>query len=228
VSKRKILMLAVSVPAVLLVAALPAAAASTVVLNYTGDETSGTVAVDSSAYGNNGSLHQVALGGQVYSFNGSTSYIQTPASTSINPGTSDYTYSVRMVLPAGYTWSHDLSLVRRGSAKFAGAYYKAELIWHKSTAKMVFVCAMRDSTGNRGFVSTSAQTLNDGAWHTLGCAKTATSVTLTKDAKVITRSATVGDLSSAQPLNFGAEQIDATSFWEHFPGQMDDITITKG
>jgi concanavalin A-like lectin/glucanase superfamily protein len=228
VSKRKILMLAVSVPAVLLVAALPAAAASTVVLNYTGDETSGTVAVDSSAYGNNGSLHQVALGGQVYSFNGSTSYIQTPASASINPGTAAFSYAVSINISPTTIFSHDLSLVRRGSSKFAGAYYKMEMVYNKATGTMRLECAFRDQTGARGFVATSGNTLNDGIWHTLTCSKTATTVSLTKDGKTRTNPATLGNMSSTVPLFFGAEQVGATSFWEHFAGQMDDITLTKG
>jgi hypothetical protein len=35
-------------------------------------------------------------------------------------------------------------------------------------------------------------------------------------------------MSSDRQLNFGAEQVTETTFWEHFPGDMDSITLTKG
>lgn len=207
--------------------ALPASAASTIVLHYSGAETSGAVATDTSPNHNDGTLHQVALNGQAYSFNGS-SYIETPASTTVNPDTADFSYSVSINIPTTVTFSHDLSLVRRASSKFAGAYYKMEMVYKKSTGHMRLECAFRDSTGARGFVTTSANTLNDGLWHTLTCSKTATSVSLTKDGRVHTTPATLGDLSSTEPLDFGAEQIGPTSYWEKFTGLMNNITLTKG
>ena len=230
--KRKLAVLALLLPVGLTAAAWPAAAASTTVLQYVGDEPAGsTVAVDTSGTvpANNGALHEVAVAGSAYSFNGTSSYIQTPASPTVNPDTSDFSYSVSINLPATLVFSHDISLVRRGSAKFSGAYYKMEMIYNSSTGVMSLVCAFRDQTGNRGFVSTNANTLNDGLWHTLTCSKTATSVSLNKGGlKTYTRAATLGNLSSTQPLNFGAEQITATTFWEHFPGQMDNMTLTRG
>ena len=230
-TKRMLALLALLVPVGLTVTALPASAASTVVLLYAGNEPSGsTVATDTSGTTppNNGALHQVAVANGVYSFNGSTSYIQTPASATVNPDAANFSYSVSINLPTTTTFSHDLSLVRRGSAKYSGAYYKMEMIYKKSTGNVKLVCALRDTTGARGYVATSANTLNDGQWHTLTCSKTATTVTLTKDGRAHTTAATLGNLSSTQPLNFGAEQIGTTSYWEHFPGLMDNITLTKG
>jgi Concanavalin A-like lectin/glucanases superfamily len=222
---RCVLALAVFVPASLLVSALPAAA-STIVLHYTGTA-SATTAIDTSGNGNNGTLHNVTATGSLYAF-GTNAYISVPASDSINPDTVDYSYAVTMELPAGFTFIHDLSLVRRGAAKNGGAYYKMELVFNKSTGTVHLVCAMRDQTGNTGYVSTAATTIGDGSWHTLMCTKTATSITLTKDGVAHTKAANLGNLSSTQSLNIGAEQVNATTFWEHFPGEMDDITITKG
>ncbi len=199
---------------------------TTTVLNYIGTVTS-PLAFDVSGQGNDGTLHNVTATGEYYSF-GDSAYISVPASSSINPDTEDYTYGVTMRLPADYVYTHDLSLVRRGASKLGGAYYKMELIYRKSTGNTVLVCAMRDQDGHTGYVQVSASGLNDGAWHTLECAKTATSVTLTKNTNTYTNAATVGNLSSNRPLNFGAEQVTETTFWEHFPGDMDSIVITKG
>jgi hypothetical protein len=221
------LALAVLVPAGLVASALPAAADSTIVLQYTGSPASNTTATDMSGFGNNGTLRSIIATGSLYSF-GSNAYISVPASDSINPDTNDYSYAVTMELPAGYTFTHDLSLVRRGAAKLAGAYYKMELVFNKTTGAVHLVCAMRDQDGNHSSVTVGASTLGDGAWHTLMCTKTATSITLTKDGVSHTKAATLGDLSSTQALNIGAEQVNATTFWEHFPGEMENITITKG
>jgi hypothetical protein len=203
---------------------------TTTVLKYIGTA-GGTLALDVSGQGNDGTLHNVTTTGEYYSFgpyNGGNAYISVPASSTINPDTEDYTYGVTMRLPANYTYTRDLSLVRRGASKFAGAYYKMELIHKKDTGNTVLVCEMRDQNGNAGYVSTPATGLNDGDWHTLKCSKTSTSVSLSKDADTYTNAATVGNLSSNNPLIFGAEQISETTFWEQFPGDMDSIVITKG
>jgi hypothetical protein len=212
----------------LAVTALPASAATTTVLTFTGTETAGTVAHDVSGHGNDGTLHTIKLTGSAYSFNGTNSYISVPASSTLNPGTANYSYGVTMQLPAGYTFTHDLSLVRRGASKFAGAYYKMELVYNKTSGNVRLECALRDANGQTGFVATRGLSLADGAWHTLTCTKTATTVSLTKDGSTYTKPATLGNLSSTHPLNFGAEQVTDTSFWEHFPGLMKNITISKG
>ncbi len=132
-----------------------------------------------------------------------------------------------MRLPAGYDYTHDLSLVRRGASTFAGAYYKMELDYRKATGNTVLVCAMRDQKGHTGYVSTTATGLNDGDWHTLKCSKTATRVSLSKDAATTTKAASVGNLSSNRQLNFGAEKVTETTYSKHFPGDMDSIVLTK-
>jgi hypothetical protein len=228
VTKRRLSILALLIPAALAVAALPAAAVSTVVLHYGGTEKTGTVARDTSDNDNDGILHNVRLTGSAYQFNRKTSYIRTEASKTVNPGRSRYSFSVSIKLPARTVFAHDFSLVRRGSSKFSGAYYKMEMVFNKTTQRMRLECAFRDSARQHTSVSTSGSTLNDGVWHTLTCAKTARTVSLTKDGVVHSKPAVLGDLSSPQPLFFGAEQVGPSSFWEHFPGQMNDITLTKG
>lgn len=223
---RRLIALGVLAPACLLSAALPASAASTRVLNYTG-ALSGTTVPDKSGFGNKGTAHHISLSGGAYSFNGTNSYIQTPASPTINPGSAAFSYSVTIKIPTTTTFSHDLSLVRRGSWKFTGPYYKMEMIHKKATGNMRLVCALRDTAGAHATVSTSGNTLNDGQWHTLTCSKAANAISLTKDGHVHTKRVTLGNLSSKRPLTFGAEQVGPTRFLEHFPGLMDEIVLTK-
>lgn len=213
--------------ACLLLAALPASASTRTVLYYNG-ALSGTTVPDVSGSGNNGTAHDITVSGGAYSYNGATSYIQTPASTTVNPGSSAFSYSVTINLPATLNFTGDISLVRRGSSKFVGPFYKMEMVFNASTGSMRLECALRDAAGRHAIVSTTGNGLNDGLWHTLTCSKTATTISLTKDGRTHTNSASLGNLSSTQPLNFGAEQISATEFWEHFPGLMREIILTKG
>jgi hypothetical protein len=211
----------------LLQLATPASAATDTVLRFTG-KASKTTAIDVSGKNNDGRLHNVTVTKRgFYSFN-EPARIRVPASKSINPGTADYSYQVTMRLPKDYTFSKDLSLVRRGAAKLSGAYYKMEIIHHRDSKTTVLVCAMRDKDGNTGYVQTTATGLNDGEWHILTCSKTDTTVQLDKDSSTYTKDDAVGNLSSSHPLFFGAEQVDANTYWEHFPGHLDNITITKG
>jgi hypothetical protein len=229
VTKRRLFLLALLIPAGLALTTLPAAAASTVVLHYSGTEKAGTaVANDTSGHDNDGTLHNVRATGTAYQFNPTTSYIRTAASTSINPGRANYSYTVSINIPSSTVFTHDFSLVRRGSSKFAGPYYKMEMVFNRTTHNMRLECAFRDSTRAHESVSTSGNTLNDGLWHTLTCTKTGRTVSLTKDGVVHAKPAVLGNLSSTQPLFFGAEQVGPASFWEHFPGRMKNMTITKG
>ena len=223
---RRLIALVVLTSAGLLFAALPASAASTRVLRYTG-ALSGTRVPDRSGFGNRGTAHDISLRGGAYSFNGTSSYIRTLASSTVNPGFAAFSYSVTIKLPTTTTFSHDLSLVRRGSWKFAGPYYKMEMVYKKATGNMRLECALRDAGGAHASVSTSGNALNDGQWHTLTCSKTAKTISLTKDGHVRTKSVTLGNLSSRRSLYFGAEQLGPRSFWEHFPGLMDKIVLTK-
>jgi hypothetical protein len=222
----RLIALVVLSPACLLLTAPPVSAATQTVLHYTG-ALSGTTVPDQSGSGSNGTAHDITVSGGAYSFNGTSSYIQTPASSAVNPDSSAFSYSVTINLPTTTIFSRDLSLVRRGSSKFAGPYYKMEMVYDKSKRDMRLTCALRDTAGRHATVSTSGDALNDGQWHILTCSKSTKVISLTVDGHVHTKSAKLGNLSSDQPLNFGAEQIDSTTFWEHFPGLMREIVLTK-
>jgi Concanavalin A-like lectin/glucanases superfamily len=223
---RRLIALVVLLPACLLLAALPASAATKTVLHYTG-ALSGTTVPDESGSHSNGTAHDITASGGAYSFNGISSYIQTPASSAINPGWSPFSYSVTIYLPTTTTFSRDYSLVRRGSSKISGAYYKMEMVYDKSTGHMHLTCALRDAAGAHATVSTNVDTLKDGQWHTLTCSKTARTISLTKDGDEHTKRAKLGNLSSTEPLNFGADEVAPATFVEHFPGLMHEMVLTQ-
>ena len=82
--------------ALVLAAAFPAAAAATTVAHWNFDETAGNTVIDSSGFGNNGTSTNVTvnvdgvnaatnLADRAYSFDGASSRITVPASTSLVP-----------------------------------------------------------------------------------------------------------------------------------------------
>jgi Concanavalin A-like lectin/glucanases superfamily len=223
---RRLIALVVLSPACLLLTALPASAATKTLLHYTGG-LSGTAVLDESGSGSDGTAHDITSSGGAYSFNGISSYIQTPASSAVNPGYSDFSYSVSINLPTTDVFSRDYSLVRRGSSSLAGPYYKMEMVYDQSTGHMHLTCALRDTAEEHATVSAGVDTLNDGQWHTLTCAKTAKTISLTVDGHVHTTSAKLRNMTSTEPLNFGADQVGPSTFVENFPGLMDEIVLTK-
>jgi hypothetical protein len=183
------------------------------------DETSGTTMADSSANGNNGTLHNVTLGaagvmGTAYTFNGSSSYVAVPNAASLNPGSANIDisfYLKTMSLPT----SGDYDLVRKGV--YTAPEYKVELNKNGSIN-----CTFRGTTSNHS--ATGGSGLNNGAWHHVECLKTASQVQLVIDGTVVaTTSGTVGSISNTYAVDIGAYP---GSDW--YKGKLDDMSIAIG
>jgi hypothetical protein len=229
-----------TIAATLIVAAMTLAAPSWAsntshrVLLYHAEETTGTVAHDSSRFGNNGALHGITSGpgqsGRAYVFgahSGIPNYVQVPVSHSINPYRVDYTYAASINIDAGTAITRDFSIFRRGAAKHAGAFYKMEIVLNRATGNLRLTCAFRDQSGVGASVSARAGGLHDGVWHRLVCTKTATQVSLAVDGVTHTKTVALGNLTSDQPLYLGVEPVTG-GFHEQFLGSMDEIAIRKG
>jgi Concanavalin A-like lectin/glucanases superfamily len=230
------------VPIVMVIAVLapglqtPASASTTIVALYHMEEASGTVAHDASGNGNRASIHSLVYGqpgfvGHGFGFKGAPTlgYLKIPASSSINPGARNFSYTVHFKIASTTSITHDYSLIRRGSAKFAGAFYKLELVRRQDTGAVHAVCAFRDTLGNH-FSVQGGSNWNTGTWTTLTCQRSGSTFSLTRDAKILASRTMggIGNLSSTTPIFVGVEQINATRYWEHFQGTMDEITFTKG
>jgi hypothetical protein len=183
------------------------------------DETSGTTMADSSGNGNNGTLHKVTLGvagyvGTAYAFNGQSSYVSVPNSTSLNPGSANIDISFALnttSLPS----VGDYDLVRKGT--FQVQEYKIELLQSGQIS-----CVFRGS--NDHFNATGGSGLNDGSWHHIQCIKTSSQVQLVIDGNVVkTTNGTVGSISNTYAANIGAYP---GSDW--YKGKLDDVSIAIG
>ena len=211
--------------ALVLAAAFPAAAAATTVAHWNFDETGGNAVIDSSGFGNNGTSTNVTpdLDGvnatttnaldRAYGFDGATSRITVPASTSLVPGTKDITLSLyfQSTFHAG-NGDFDWDMVKKGG-------YKIEI--YKQKKKEQARCAFTGSAGKIDFQD--GPTVTDGLWHHVVCKKTSAGVTLTVDGITYPmRPGNVGTVKAGQELTIGW---DATDF---FHGTLDDLQIDIG
>jgi hypothetical protein len=69
--------------------------------------------------------------------------------------------------------------------------------------------------------------LLNGAYHTITCQKTATTVVMTVDGTVYRRTTTIGSISNTSDLIIGARSGASTSD-DWFKGSLDEVTITTG
>lgn len=202
----------------LVMGALPAKAVTTAGLWHM-DESSGQ-AIDSSGMGNNGTLENVTRvtpgfdgTGGAYNFNGTSSRVVIPNSSSLNPGALDVTMTAHVkfsVIPPLSVGDYDL--IRKGTG-----IYKMEI---RNTGQAY--CRFKGSTS--GLSVKKGPNLADGQWHTIACRKTSSGVTLTVDGTSFTKSGSVGSISSSSPLYFGAKPNGG----DRYNGILDEVTIAFG
>jgi hypothetical protein len=212
-----------------LAAAFPATAAATTVGHWTFDETSGNTVTDSSGFGNNGTATNVTFNldgftfvpgtpplnplDRAYGFDGSTSRITVPGSTSLVPGAQDITLSLyfKSSFHAG-NGDFDWDMVKKGG-------YKIEIYLQKK--KEQARCAFTGSKGKIDFQD--GPTVTDGQWHHIVCKKTSAGITLSVDGITYPmRPGDVGTVKKGGDLTIGWDQTD------FFHGTMDDLQIDFG
>ncbi len=207
--------------------AAPAYAAPTPVAVWAMNETSGTVMTDGSGHANTGALKNIALGvpgtvGTGYGFNGTSSRVIVKNSATLNPGLADITITVHVAsttLPVG-----DADLLRKGYQKTVGGDYKVEIANVGGVAKAR--CYFRGTTASYQRTVAVANLLN-GAYHTITCQKTASSVVMTVDGKVFRHTTTIGSISNTSSLILGAYSSGKTS-GDWFKGSLDEVSISTG
>jgi Concanavalin A-like lectin/glucanases superfamily len=201
----------------------PATAWAATVAQWHMDETSGSTMVDSVG-SNNGALSNVTvgLGGYsrtAYGFNGSSSYVKVPPSSSLNPGSQTISFTVHVdytqTPPSGSTTDYDL--VRKGVSGTSGGFYKLEIRPDNEA-----ICRFVDSNGHDTRLHTGPK-LNTGTWHTITCTKTSSQVTMTIDGTTYNTSAPTGSISNTAPLYLGAKPGT-----DYYNGRMDEVSINIG
>lgn len=204
--------------AALAVALLAQAASAATVALWHMDETSGSTMVDSVG-SSDGTLKNVAVDQngflkRAYGFNGSSSIVKVPSSATFNPGSADFSFTVRVKfskLPAD-----DYDLLRKGLSSTKGGHYKGEIL---PTGKAM--CHYKGSKASR--TKTAGPNLADGAWHTITCSKKASSITLIVDGVSYQKSVSIGAISNKAVLTIGAK----SSGGDWYDGLMDEVSFRK-
>ena len=196
---------------------LPASAwASTVVGLWHMDETSGSIAHDSSGFGNDGQLQHIKFASGAYSFNGTSSRVLIPDDPSLDPGLKDITISLQVKFTqAPGSAVHDYDLVRKGAL---GTFYKIEISLQGKAR-----CQFHGSANGAGIVF--GPDLSNGQWHTIICRKTATSISGTVGAASATKQVAVGSISNGVALSLGGKSSGTQDLYK---GLMDEVQVAIG
>jgi len=202
-----------------------AAQAASVQVAYWKMNDTGTTMVDSSGHGHSGALHSVATqqpgwsGSIGYGFQSKPSYVSVPSATDLNPGTSNFSFTVHVrfsTKPSSTVGDYDL--LRKGLSSTSGGSYKMEIL-----QSGVAFCDFRGGSGE-GKVTGSSNLANN-AWHTITCARTSTSVRLTVDGSTSSKTVTTGTISNSSSASIGAKD---TGGGDQYHGYMDSVTVNKG
>jgi hypothetical protein len=171
------------------------------------DETSGTTMTDSSGHGNDGTIYNVKMSGATgYKFDpAARSKVVVTSSSTLNPGTSTFSYTVKVQSSRAPASGTDYDVLRKGISSTSGGEYKLEIV-HANGQGRAF-CVVKDA---RGVVASVKGTTNvtDGKVHTLTCTKTTSGLTLKVDAltpRTTTVSGGLGSISNTKALVIGAK-----------------------
>ena len=168
------------------------------------NETAGAVAFDATGNGNNGTAENTIGDGAGYRFNGVNSRVVVPSSSSLNPGTAPFSFSVTFSTSAPLGAGEDYDLLRKGLAATKGGEYKVEIIQTNGQGRAL--CLVKDALKVTASIRGTTN-LVDGKTHTITCSKTSTGVTMFVDG-LAPRTKTVpllGSVSNTASLVLGAK-----------------------
>jgi len=208
----------------------PASAAATVTVGlWNLNEASGArTAVDSSGNGQHGrvgSLVQTGVNSRTaYRFPSGTAapaaphLVIVPNSARLNPGGGDFSVEVRF-----RTTRAASNVVQKGQAGTAGGYWKVEL--HKGHA----TCLFRGGNGHQ-VAAGSTTRVDNGAWHTVRCDRTANSVAIVVDGvRQRSTAGSSGSVANTLELAIGGKSRcnQTTVGCDFFTGDIDYVRVLK-
>jgi Concanavalin A-like lectin/glucanases superfamily len=203
-------------------AAAPLAAAATVSLWHM-NETAGTTMVDSVG-GHNGTAQHVALGqpgfqGTAYGFPGRPAIVTIPSSPDLNPGGGTFR-ATGHIRTSTVTTDDSADVMRKGVSTSSATFWKMELRPNSTHTSERVRCYFR---GTSGVISVFGSTNNiaDGAWHTITCAKTASSVSITQDGVTHAKAGAVGFVSNGTRMTIGAKSTTDDAY----QGLIDEVSV---
>jgi len=184
------------------------------------DEPAGSTVAHDPIGAHDGTMHSVTAGiapgflGTAFSFNGA-GWISVPSAPALNPQSANFTVTIHLRAvdtPATPDWD----LIRKGLFTSAGGEFKVEF---QPTGQAS--CGYMGSQGSSELIAGPA--LDDGAWHTIQCVKTATSITLIVDGQAASKPAKIGSISNSADLVIGARPGS-----EFFIGALDEASVVVG
>lgn len=185
-----------------------------------------STAEDSSGYRNDGRLRggvaagQEGIRGNAYSFATDGSWVEVPSSESLNPGTSDFSYSAYVKLSlAPMKTGETYDIIRKGLVNTTGGEYKLEVVRYGRVA-----CTAKDSDKVVARVVGPKTSVADNEWHFIGCERRGSAWRVTVDSAVKSKLVTFGSVSNSRSLSLGSKygKEDAT------PGLVDEPKVTVG
>jgi hypothetical protein len=209
----------------LLVLASGTAWANTTAAHWAMNEPPGTgVMHDDSGNDNDGTWEDITATGSAYKFNGVSSRVIVPDDPTLDPGSADFSYTVRFktsTVPDDVVG--DFDLLRKGLSSNSGGYYKAELFPNSANTAARPLCQAAGSSGTAKLVG--GVNLADGAWHVITCEKKAQAFNLRLDgALILSKSVVIGSISNGAPLTVGAK----SNGGDWFKGSMKMATLVVG
>ena len=149
--------------------------------------------------------------------------LQSADAADLNPGTKDLKYGAQVLLSPAETSTGE-NVLQKGYSTNGGQYkLQVDGVSGKPT------CVMSDKSSTKIYQGKSTLSVADGAWHTLECRRTGTSLTIYVDGIPGTVvGALPADLSvvTTQPLSLGGKGTGADN--DQFHGSIDDAWISIG
>jgi hypothetical protein len=139
----------------------------------------------------------------------------------LNPGTRDYAITMRFRTTRNFG-----NMIQKGQSNTSGGYFK----WQIPRGILSCLFRGRSSTGaviQKG-VNSGPTPLNDGAWHTVRCERTAAQVQMTVDGVVTgTNRGSSGRISNTVPLTIGGKLLcdQVATTCDYFQGDIDYVLI---
>jgi concanavalin A-like lectin/glucanase superfamily protein len=196
----------------------PPAGPAAVALWHMDDPAGGTVMHDAVG-GHDGTLEDsVSAGaagvlGTAFAFTHGS--VSVPSAPALNPAAANVTLTIHLMTTTAPA-SPDWDLLRKGLFTSAGGEYKVE---YQPTGQAS--CGFMGSKGSSEIIA--GPSLKDGAWHTVQCVKTATTIALVVDGQTFSKAATIGSIANSADLVIGARPGS-----EFFVGSLDEASVVVG
>lgn len=145
----------------------------------------------------------------------------TPHKIDLNPAGREFAVTVVFRLPGDTSGLTDTPNLAQKGFWGDAAQWKVQL--KPDTAAIQ--CRFKGSLGAR-LLTSSVEGVDDGAWHTATCWRSANIVGVTVDGVDTTVEAPTGDISNTRPMTIGAKSL--TSSTDQFTGAIDYVAVASG